>query len=669
MRHQFRRILKDFGLSEKEADIYIFLAKHEALRSGEIAKLTKIDKAEVYRVLTNLQTKGLVEKTLEAPTRFTSAPFERAIDSFIKYKRDEANLVEKTKKELIKDWNQITKMKQALPTERFIVIEGRRKIYPRISEMIKQTKTQLSSVTTLNGLLRAEQFGIFEEIFDHNTGKKINFRFVTDISNENLSTIKKLLERIPNELTNIKGRNPDFDFKLSPRMVIKDEDEILLFINPLNEENSVEDDVGLWTNCKTIVRSFATMFEDLWLNSTDITKKTKDVATLPTEIESIIDTKLAQERYFKSLHDAKEEIVIMTSSQGLIELTKNLSTLNECSQRGVLIQLLVPIIKDNFEAAKNLLQFCQIRHIPTNHTEATVIDSKEFFQFKGSNQTDLNTIFYSNNSGYVKKIKSNLYNTWKTAIPLSDNTLESILGPYSSRPSDFITRRRQVDKIQFIEETQKTTEKEIIEKIMKAKRIPIKNVSDDLHIMYASGGSAIVHPPESFNLPDLMFEIQHIDKNSGLGQADAITVFLWLDTPNGKTFVPAGGLGDNPKGVAFRRSHYAGFPAEINHRLVRKSELEIRVHANTLFAAWTVPIPLLPPKYILPPACITIEGYGNVKTNAYTVLLPSGFRNKLESNGFDAFVTFIHPASKYSGPGTDGFFVRDFIVTMTPPGK
>ena len=96
----------------------------------------KIDKAEVYRVLTNLQTKGLVEKTLEAPTRFTATPFERAIDSFIKYKRDEANLVEKTKNELIKDWKHITRAAEHPSFEKFVVIEGWRKIYPRISQMM-----------------------------------------------------------------------------------------------------------------------------------------------------------------------------------------------------------------------------------------------------------------------------------------------------------------------------------------------------------------------------------------------------------------------------------------------------------------------------------------------------------------------------------------------------
>jgi hypothetical protein len=76
-----------------------------------------------------------------------------------------------------------------------------------------------------------------------------------------------------------------------------------------------------------------------------------------------------------------------------------------------------------------------------------------------------------------------------------------------------------------------------------------------------------------------------------------------------------------------------------------------------------VPIPLLLPKYILPPACILIEGYGNVKTAAYTTAMPLGYKY-MEQNYFDAFVTFMHPTSKYSGPGTDGYFIRDSISTL-----
>ena len=114
-----KKILKDFGLTEKEAEMYVFLARYGALRSGEISRITKIDKGEVYRVLKSLETKGLIEKTIEAPTRFMSTPFENAIDSFIKNKREEVSIVERTKNDLIKDWHSITKKAQT-PSSRKI---------------------------------------------------------------------------------------------------------------------------------------------------------------------------------------------------------------------------------------------------------------------------------------------------------------------------------------------------------------------------------------------------------------------------------------------------------------------------------------------------------------------------------------------------------------------
>ncbi len=69
------------------------------------------------------------------------------------------------------------------------------------------------------------------------------------------------------------------------------------------------------------------------------------------------------------------------------------------------------------------------------------------------------------------------------------------------------------------------------------------------------------------------------------------------------------------------------------------------------------------------PGCIIFEGYGNVKSSSVTVINSSGVKIDKEQNWFDAFVTFMHPSSKYSGPGTDGLFARDLIVTMTPPQK
>ena len=59
MRGTIKKTLQNFGLSQKEADIYILLGKKGPLKSGEIAKQLKLNKGQVYRKLKTLQKKEL----------------------------------------------------------------------------------------------------------------------------------------------------------------------------------------------------------------------------------------------------------------------------------------------------------------------------------------------------------------------------------------------------------------------------------------------------------------------------------------------------------------------------------------------------------------------------------------------------------------------------------
>jgi sugar-specific transcriptional regulator TrmB len=137
---KIRQVLKDFGLSQKETEIYIFLAKHEPLTGGEISKLTKTHRPTVYRILKNLQKKGTVESTLESPTRYIAIPFKTILESNIQTKKEEVAKIEKAKNELLNDWKKIRKIGFKLQSDKFVVLEGRRRIYHKISQMIKETK-------------------------------------------------------------------------------------------------------------------------------------------------------------------------------------------------------------------------------------------------------------------------------------------------------------------------------------------------------------------------------------------------------------------------------------------------------------------------------------------------------------------------------------------------
>ena len=106
-RGSIEQTLRSFGLTEKEAEVYIFLGKRGPLTCGAISKQIKMNKGLVHRKLKSLQKKGLVESTLEYPARFAAVQFEKIIDSYIKSKKEEVALIEEAKNDLLSDWKKI----------------------------------------------------------------------------------------------------------------------------------------------------------------------------------------------------------------------------------------------------------------------------------------------------------------------------------------------------------------------------------------------------------------------------------------------------------------------------------------------------------------------------------------------------------------------------------
>src|SRR4030067_3754972 len=82
------------------------------------------------------------------------------------------------------------------------------------------------------------------------------------------------------------------------------------------------------------------------------------------------------------------------------------------------------------------------------------------------------------------------------------------------------------------------TEKDVINKILNAKKVIVKNPAKDITRTYASQGEAVFHLPDKFNLPDMIVRAVHVEKQSAYGPEDFLMVFLWLVTPNGRGYVP-----------------------------------------------------------------------------------------------------------------------------------
>jgi sugar-specific transcriptional regulator TrmB len=681
------RVLKtiiDIGFSQADAQVYLFLSRKGPQKGRAISKALNMNKQQLYPCLKNLQNKGIVNATIEFPARFSAVPFEKVLDLFIRAKMEEAQRIQQSRERILSDWQSIAIGETEETSAKFTVLKGRGTIYSKIQQMILETKNQVSTITTVPGLMQAEQRGIFDVTFSHPLKSKIQFRFLAELSEQNVNIMKTLFKATANAKLNVAGRNPDLGLKLFPQMIIRDEEEALFFVRPKTEASIIEpDDVCLWTDCKTLVQAFTVVFEELWQNGTDVGKKIVEIETgKPTPKTYVItDAKTAEKKYDETLQSAKEEIVIMTSLKGLIEIWKKMPLVEKWRHNGVSVKIMAPIVHENFEAAEQLSRICEVKHAPVNYLGTTVVDGKHLFQFKtrSPDQKKLESTphfentFYTSDLEYVEKTRNTLNDVWKNAQTPSSVTLESILVPYGPTltplPKNILpTRERTSDAtITNVKPLGATAEKEILNKIMNARKIQAKNHSNGIKRMYATVATAIIHPPDYLKLPDMMIFVQKVEKHSATGAEDALIIFLWLETPTGYAYVPVTNVTDNPKAQSVRQKLFANTPAGQNSQLLKKDEIQIRVHGNTLFAGWTVPIPLYPPPYKLPPAFILIEGYGEVKSTAINLLFNSGYKSQIEENYFDAFVTFFHPSSKYSGPGTDGRFVRDFIATTTPP--
>ncbi|MEJ2244455.1 MAG: helix-turn-helix domain-containing protein [Candidatus Bathyarchaeota archaeon] len=383
MKGDIKKTLLDIGFSDKEAQIYIYLGKRGPQNGRTIVKQLKINKGQVYRSLKSLQKNGAIECTLEYPARFTAVPLESVIDSYVKSKREEVDNIEKTKKDLISDWNNIRQIQIDSSLEKFSVIEGEKRVFHKISQLVKEAKKEVLTIVSVNALLKSDHYGIFDDIANHPLKDKIEIRFLTQFTKKDLKPIKMLLKKIESDF-DFKGKDPERTSSICPRMVIKDNDEILLFISDPNEvssKNKIE--AVLCTNSKSIINSFHGVFQDLWSQGKPILRKIDELESGIKQpiMELIKEPQKAKIKYFKALDEGKTEIIMVTSSKHLHELAQNIDLIKKWRKKGLSTKILAPITNENLKTVQKLLTCCEVRHVPVGFKKTTIIDGNKLFEF------------------------------------------------------------------------------------------------------------------------------------------------------------------------------------------------------------------------------------------------------------------------------------------------
>ena len=408
----------------------MFLAKSGVQSASFVAKRLKMERVQAYRTFKKLQEKNFIDATLERPTRFTIVPFDALLEGFIDAKKSEVVNFDEQKESLLSSWRAVSAPEPELPVAKFSVITGKKKIHSKMLTMMEESKKEVIILTTALGLIQEDLAGIFDALLQSAKKRKIQFKIITDITQENLKITERIDKKVSVENSRIKLRHMTLNSQFFPRFLIKDEEEAILYA-PFSSAASVLnlEDEGLWINDKMFISILKAFFVQMWQSAVDATRRIDELKSgIPIgETVVIKDPDEAWAKVAKVLETAKDDIVIITSSQSINNLLEN-DPFTKYLKKGLKWRIMASIDSDNIEIAQKLSTRYEIKHVPISYLTMMVVDNKHLFMFKTSpleawtNESIfyLTDTFYSNDPSSTERVTEMLNDTWKRGVEISE---------------------------------------------------------------------------------------------------------------------------------------------------------------------------------------------------------------------------------------------------------
>jgi HTH-type transcriptional regulator, sugar sensing transcriptional regulator len=133
--------LSQFGLLKNEIRVYLHLARSGKMKAGEISEAISLHRTETYRILRDLEKKGIVFSIFEKPLKFTAVPFDKAIDLLVDAEKIKIRLLEQEKINLVEIWQSMPQLKvETAKKELFQMLEGEQQVLIKANELLEKTE-------------------------------------------------------------------------------------------------------------------------------------------------------------------------------------------------------------------------------------------------------------------------------------------------------------------------------------------------------------------------------------------------------------------------------------------------------------------------------------------------------------------------------------------------
>ncbi len=243
--------LLEFGLTQNQARVYLFLSKNTSKSAPDISKSLKIARTETYHLLNGLQSKGITIAAFGKPTKFQAVPFDKSINILVNNERVRIDELEKQTLYMISQWNMIPDMKTAdalIKENRFQIVQGKVSIVAKLNQLINSAKKDVLLLGSEKDFMKFYHTDFIDSLKNANINQKI----LMSSNNNTPFIVDKLPAKCIKRFEDTLGENLWF--------LIKDCEEIFFFIK--NNEN--EEMLAVWTDSKTMLNSMKLLFNMIW---------------------------------------------------------------------------------------------------------------------------------------------------------------------------------------------------------------------------------------------------------------------------------------------------------------------------------------------------------------------------------------------------------------------
>jgi sugar-specific transcriptional regulator TrmB len=245
------QVLTSLGLTILEAKVYLALVKQNEASAKTISKASKVSQPDVYRILTKLENRGLIERIIALPSRFKATPADEGFALLLQRRDNQSAILHKKATELVQSLRGDGIKTNAFQEEpaQFILVPGVH--VHRIKNAVDNAQKSVLCFTSLE-MFRKVRF-VTEDVWKRGVKRGTKFQFLIGKPHD---------EKVVLELDPTLKNNDLFETKFIraslPCMILIDDKEIFL-----RTEMNLDAPV-LWSNNHFIVGIIEKYFETMW---------------------------------------------------------------------------------------------------------------------------------------------------------------------------------------------------------------------------------------------------------------------------------------------------------------------------------------------------------------------------------------------------------------------